>query len=148
MEVRMKILRLVVWLTVTIFLASAWSQDEASLVSPSPEGAEAYFIILKNGDKVKSPVTVHFGLKGMGIAPAGVERENTGHNHLLINEPEIDLSLPLPSTDQIKHFGGGQTEVMLELEPGPHTLQILLGDHSHIPHDPPVMSEKITIVIY
>ena len=139
---------IIVLLIAIAILTSAWSQDESGSVLPFPEGAEAYFIILKNGDKVKSPVTVHFGLRGMGVAPAGVERDNTGHHHLLIDEPEIDLGLPLPSTDQVRHFGGGQTEVVLELEPGLHTLQILLGNHAHIPHDPPVMSEKITIVIY
>jgi hypothetical protein len=89
-----------------------------------------------------------FGLKGMGIAPAGVAFENTGHHHLLIDtEVPADLSQPLPATDNIKHFGKGQTETELTLTPGKHTLQLLLGDNLHVPHDPAVKSQKITITV-
>jgi hypothetical protein len=121
----------------------------ASLVrTPSPAGAEAYIISPKNGAKVHGPVLVQFGLKGMGIAPAGVKMENTGHHHLLIDtDAPTDLSAPLPATDKIVHFGKGQTETTLHLTPGKHTLQLLLGDQNHIPHDPAVLSKKITITV-
>lgn len=117
--------------------------------TPSAEGAAVYFINLSKADTVKSPALVQFGLKGMGIAPAGVQFENTGHFHMFIDTDvsTLDMIMPLPSTDNVKHFGKGQTETMLELSPGEHTLQLLLGDFSHIPHDPPVMSEKITITV-
>ena len=116
--------------------------------TPSPAGAEGYIISPKDGAKVHGPVLVQFGLKGMGIAPAGVKMENTGHHHLLIDtDAPADLSAPLPSTDKIVHFGKGQTETTLHLSPGRHTLQLLLGDQNHVPHDPPVLSKKITITV-
>ena len=118
------------------------------LVSPAPEGATVYFIGLADGDVVSSPLTVRFGLSGMGVTPAGHDAENTGHHHILIDLDEAPpMNLPLPKSEQIVHFGGGQTETVLELEPGSHTLQLLLGNHLHIPHDPPVISEKITITV-
>jgi hypothetical protein len=128
----------------------AVSQTPAPSVerTPSPAGAEAYIISPKDGAKVHGPVLVQFGLKGMGIAPAGVKMENTGHHHLLIDtEAPADLGAPLPATDKIVHFGKGQTETTLKLAPGKHTLQLLLGDQNHIPHNPPVMSKKITITV-
>ncbi|MHA7776261.1 DUF4399 domain-containing protein [Roseibium sp. M-1] len=117
--------------------------------TPAPEGAKVYFINLKDGDTVKSPVTVQFGLAGMGVAPAGTEKEHTGHHHLLIDATlEGDaLNEPIISDDNHKHFGGGQTETTIELPAGTHTLQLVLGDWSHIPHNPPVMSERITITV-
>jgi hypothetical protein len=116
--------------------------------TPSPAGAEVYIIAPKDGAKVHAPVLVQFGLKGMGIAPAGVKFDNTGHHHLLIDtDPPADLSAPLPATDKIVHFGKGQTETTLNLAPGKHTLQLLLADQSHIPHNPPVLSQKITITV-
>jgi hypothetical protein len=116
--------------------------------TPSPAGAEAYIISPKDGAKVHGPVLVQFGLKGMGIAPAGIKMENTGHHHLLIDtEAPADLGAPLPTTDKIMHFGKGQTETTLHLPPGKHTLQLLLGDQNHVPHNPPVMSKKITITV-
>jgi hypothetical protein len=116
--------------------------------TPSPPGAEAYIISPKNGARVKSPVLVQFGLKGMGIAPAGVKFDNTGHHHLLVDtDPPADLGAPLPATDKLLHFGKGQTETSLTLPPGKHTLQLILGDQSHIPHDPAVISKKITITV-
>jgi hypothetical protein len=111
----------------------------------APAGAAAYFINLKNGDVVTSPVLVQFGLRGIGVAPAGIEKENTGHHHLLVDVAEIDVNNALPTTDNVRHFGGGQTEARIELKPGTHTLQLLLADHNHIPHHPLVMSERITI---
>ncbi len=116
--------------------------------SPTPEGAEVYFISPANGALVSSPVTVRFGLRNMGVAPAGADFPASGHHHLLINlDEELDFSKPLPATDQVKHFGKGQTETTLTLEPGTHTLQLLMGNYLHIPHEQPVISEKITITV-
>jgi hypothetical protein len=114
----------------------------------SPKGAKAYIITPKNGKTVKKKFTVRFGLKGMGIAPAAIDKENTGHHHLLIDVDKLpNLDLPLVATDNIRHFGGGQTEVTLELTPGKHTLQLVLGDWIHLAHSPPVISKKITITV-
>jgi hypothetical protein len=108
--------------------------------TPSPTGAAVYIISPKNGATVSSPVLVQFGLKGMGIAPAGVKFENTGHHHLLIDtDLPSDPGKPLPASDKIVHFGKGQTETTLTLPPGKHTLQLVLGDMNHVPHDPPVV---------
>ena len=102
----------------------------------------------KDGARVKSPVTVVFGLKGMGVAPAGVKSDNTGHHHLLVDtDAPADMSAPLPATDKILHFGKGQTEASIPLSPGKHTLQLLLGDQNHVPHSPPVISKKITVTV-
>jgi hypothetical protein len=115
--------------------------------SPSPEGTELYFVTPKAGEMVKSPVAVRFGLKGMGVAPAGVEKAKTGHHHLIIDADLPPMNLPIPKDANHKHFGGGQTETVIELSPGKHTLQLLLGDHNHLPHDPAVKSERITIYV-
>ena len=117
--------------------------------SPAPEGARAYIVNLKDGDVVSSPVLVVFGLHGMGVAPAGTEKENTGHHHLLIDATlEGDaLREAIPADDNHRHFGAGQTEVTLDLAPGAHTLQLVLGDHFHVPHEPPVASAPITITV-
>ena len=116
--------------------------------TPSPQGAQAFIISPANGATVTSPVTVVFGLKGMGVAPAGVDKPHTGHHHLLI---DVDTVPPagqsIPADAHHMHFGGGQTQVSLPLAPGRHSLQLLLGDKSHVPHDPPVMSEKIVITV-
>lgn len=120
----------------------------ATAGTPAPEGAAAYIISPADGAEVTSPVTVRFGLKGMGIAPAGTDKENTGHHHLLIDLDSLpDPGVPIPADDNHKHFGGGQTEVSIELAPGSHTLQLLLGDMAHIPHQPPILSDKITITV-
>ncbi|ABC27066.1 conserved hypothetical protein [Hahella chejuensis KCTC 2396] len=112
----------------------------------NPESAKAYIISPTDGETVSSKFVVRFGLEGMGVAPAGVERENTGHHHLLIDGEKMpDMNMPLGS--DVKHFGGGQTETTLELPPGQHTLQLILGDHLHQPHAHPVVSEKITITV-
>lgn len=108
---------------------------------------EVYFIHPEDGATVTSPVTVQFGLRNMGVAPAGIDLDNTGHHHLLINTDLPPLDQPIPADDHHVHFGGGQTETMIELSPGEHTLQLLLGDFLHIPHDPPIMSERITITV-
>ena len=118
--------------------------------SSAPEGAKATIVSPADGDTVTSPLTVEFGLEGMDVVPAGTEQEHAGHHHLLIDldkdsMPAMDF--PLPANDNVVHFGKGQTQTELELEPGTHTLQLLLGDHMHVPHEPPVMSEKITITV-
>ena len=129
-------------------LAGAQTPAAAAARTPSPADAEAYIISPRDGAKVHGPVLVQFGLKGMGIAPAGVKMENTGHHHLLIDtDVPADLGAPLPATDKIVHFGKGQTETTLHLSPGKHTLQLLLGDQNHVPHAPPVISKKITITV-
>jgi hypothetical protein len=116
--------------------------------TPAPAGAEVYIISPKNGAHVHAPVLVQFGLKGMGIAPAGVKFDNTGHHHLLIDtDAPADLSAPLPANEHIVHFGKGQTETTLNLAPGKHTLQLLFADMNHIPLSPPVISPKITITV-
>lgn len=115
--------------------------------TPSPAGAEVYFIAPQDGATVASPVTVKFGLKGMGIAPAGIAFENSGHHHLIVDAELPPVAAPIPTDAQHVHFGKGQSETTLELKPGKHTLQLLLGDFGHIPHDPVVSSKKITITV-
>lgn len=127
--------------------ASQRAEQELGLAQPAPQDARVYFIEPADGATVTSPVKVVFGLRNMGVAPAGVNQANTGHHHLLIDEPAVDLTQPLPATDQVKHFGGGQTETTIELKPGKHTLQMVLGDWKHQPHSPAVVSEKITITV-
>ncbi|MCC5966836.1 MAG: DUF4399 domain-containing protein [Natronohydrobacter sp.] len=126
------------------------SHDHGDMArTPAPEGAMVYFIGLEDGATVSNPVTLHFGARGIGIAPANVEWPNTGHHHLLINvDPaEVEMEYGLPADDQHRHFGGGQTEVTLDLPAGTHTMFLLMGDHNHVPHDPPIMSEVITITV-
>ncbi|WP_246180322.1 DUF4399 domain-containing protein [Marinobacter changyiensis] len=114
----------------------------------APADAEVTILSPEDGASVTSPVTVEFGLEGMEVAEAGSDQENTGHHHLLVDLDELPpMDAPLPSTDQIVHFGGGQTSTELELEPGEHTLQLIMGDSGHVPHEPPVMSEKITVTV-
>ena len=117
--------------------------------SAAPAGAEVYIISPQNGATVTGPVTVRFGLKGMGVAPAGVKFDNTGHHHLLIDTDlsEIKLDAPLPSSDKIVHFGKGQTETVVTLAPGKHTLELLFADYLHLPFDPPLHSKKITVTV-
>jgi len=121
----------------------------ASAETPSPPGAKVYFINLKDGQTVTSPFLIQFGLSGMGIAPAGVDKPNTGHHHLLIDTTLSgdQLKQPIPMDDTHRHFGAGQTEATITLPPGQHTLQLVLGDWSHIPHVPPVMSPVITVTV-
>ena len=106
---------------------------------------KVYFINLKDGDELKSPLLIQFGLSGKGIAPAGIDVDNTGHHHLLINVDEVNYSMPIPSSKQHLHFGLGQTETILSLPPGRHKLQLILGDKYHVPHDPPLVSEIIEV---
>lgn len=129
------------------YIATAVAQD-----SKSAAGAKVYFVNLKDGETVSNPVIVKFGLSGMGVAPAGLQGDptaNTGHHHLLIDTKIEGEGLKglIPADEKHVHFGKGQTEASLTLPPGQHTLQLVLGDWTHIPHDPPVMSERITITV-
>jgi hypothetical protein len=140
--------------SLAILLMSA-SMATAGGETPANPDAVVYFANLADGDTVSSPVTVVFGLRGMGVAPAGMEKEMTGHHHLLINRPPLgegpegadELANGLPADDNHKHFGGGQTEATLELPAGQHTLQLVLGDANHVPHATPIVSEVITITV-
>ena len=119
-----------------------------SMMTDAPANAELYFVQPSDGATVEGTFKVVFGLRNMGVAPAGVEKASTGHHHLLIDTEVLsDLSKPLPATDQIKHFGGGQTETEITLQPGEHTLQLLLGNYAHVPHSQPVVSDQITITV-
>lgn len=129
----------------------ALAQDTAPAAparTAAPENALVYFVSPANGATVSSPVTIRFGLRGMGVAPAGVTTANTGHHHLLVDVDTLPPdNLPIPNDATHRHFGLGQTETELTLPPGRHTLQLVLGDALHIPHQPPVRSEKITITV-
>jgi len=130
-------------------LAAAAGLALAQQREPAPAGAEVYIISPTDGEILKSPVTVRFGLKGMGIAPAGTHVENTGHHHLFVDtDLPTDLGKPIPAVEgKILHFGKGQTETTLILAPGKHTLQLLLGDYLHIPQNPALESKRITITV-
>ncbi|HXI78804.1 MAG TPA: DUF4399 domain-containing protein [Steroidobacteraceae bacterium] len=132
-------------LGITLLAALAAAQERTAPAA----NAEVYFISPSDGAVVQGPVTVRFGLKGMGIAPAGVKFDNTGHHHLLVDTEfsELKLDAPLPATDKILHFGKGQTETTLTLSPGKHTLEIVLADYLHNSFDPPLHSKKITITV-
>ena len=115
--------------------------------TPAPRGAYCYIGWPNNGETVKSPFKVWFGLRGMGVAPAGVDKPNTGHHHLIVDADLPPPDQPIPNNKNYLHFGGGQTETTLDLPPGKHTLQLLLGDANHMPFNPPVMSRKITVTV-
>ena len=115
-------------------------------VTPAPEGAKVMIISPKDGDTVGKEFTVQFGLEGMGVAPAGVEKENTGHHHLLVDQTELPEA-GKPMGEPPLHFGGGQTQTTLTLEPGTHTLQLILGDKLHIPFEPTIVSDVVTITV-
>ncbi|MCW8128097.1 DUF4399 domain-containing protein [Microbulbifer halophilus] len=125
------------------------AEDEAAkLISEAPADAEVYIISPKDGETVGKTFKIQFGLSGMGVAPAGVDREGAGHHHLLIDMDEMpDMTKPLPASDQLIHFGGGQTETEVTLPPGKHTLQLVLGNYLHIPFKKPVVSDKITVTV-
>ncbi len=129
-------------------IAAAADVAPVASLSPSPAGASVYFIEPANGAVVGTTFAVKFGLKGMGIAPAGSDVPNTGHHHLLIDVVKLpNLTQPLPSSEHILHFGKGQTETELTLPPGKHTLQLVFANYLHIPHDPPLISKRITITV-
>jgi hypothetical protein len=137
--------RLLLALGMTLIAGLALAQDR---MPPAPN-AEVYIISPQDGASVSGPVTVRFGLKGMGIAPAGVKFDNTGHHHLLVDTDisELKLDAPMPATDKILHFGKGQTETTLTLSPGKHTLELVFADYLHNSFDPPLHSKKITITV-
>ena len=135
---------------ILIFLLSVFFLIPLNAVekSSSPEKAMLYIISPLDGDTISSPVKVIFGLNGMGVAPAGIKMKNTGHHHLLIDLNHLpDINLPIPSDEHHRHFGKGQTEAFIELDKGEHTLQLILGDHLHVPHEPPIISKKIRIKV-
>jgi hypothetical protein len=114
---------------------------------PSPAGARVFFITPADGATVSNPITIEFGVEGMEIVKAGTEQPNSGHHHLLIDTELPDLSLPIPADEHHVHFGDGRTTTEIVLPPGTHTLQMLLGDYRHVPHDPPLMSDVITVTV-
>jgi len=128
---------------------SAAAQAVAGLpIAKAPAGAGVYFISPQDGATVPATFTVRFGLKGMGVAPAGVAKENTGHHHLLIDAKQLPAAgQPIPNDAQHRHFGGGQTQTTLTLPPGTHTLQLELGDANHVPFDPALVSKRITVQV-
>jgi Domain of unknown function (DUF4399) len=138
----------------TVALAAMFSPLAAQQTA-SPPGAQVYFVNIQDGATVSNPVKIVMGLSGMGVAPAGVEKAGTGHHHILVDRAPLgkakggaaEFQENLPADDNHRHFGNGQTEMMLDLKPGTHTLQLVLGDHNHIPHNPPVMSPQITITV-
>jgi hypothetical protein len=137
------------WRSLLLFIVALGVHAEDGLPrNTSPAGAEVYVISPQDGETVKSAVTVRFGLRGMGVAPAGINMVGTGHHHLLIDVEALPpMDKPLPKDEKHLHFGAGQTETTLTLAPGKHTLQLILGDQLHIPHQPPVISKKITITV-
>jgi len=145
------LLQLISLMVASSFLAagpSSAADQQDSLRSPSSDGAAVSFSNLSSGDVVPPVFIVKFSITGMGIAPAGTNIENTGHHHLLIDVEELpDLSQPLPATDNIRHFGKGQGETELQLPEGEHSLQLVLADYVHVPHDPPVVSDVIVITV-
>ncbi len=115
--------------------------------TPSPAGARVYFVTPENGATVTNPITVEFGIEGMDVAKAGDDQPNSGHHHLLIDTGLPNLDLPIPADDRHIHFGDASTSTEISLPPGVHTLTMLLGDYRHLPHDPPLVSEPITITV-
>ena len=132
-----------------VFLSSsAFAQNDEWQRTEAPPNAHVYIISPSDGSTVKGPFKVQFGLTGIGVAPSGVEYPDSGHHHLLVNREITNFDEPLPSGDSdLLHYGGGQTEAILELDPGKYTLQLILGDHDHVPHLPPVLSDKIDIKV-
>jgi hypothetical protein len=133
--------------TVAALAAGSYALAQFPRTAP-PAGAKVYFIQPKNGENVKGPVKVLMGLSGMGIAPAGLDAgADTGHHHVLVNVDKFNVAAAVPNDDKHRHFGRGQTETTLNLPAGKHTLQLVVGDRNHMPHNPPVMSEKITVTV-
>ena len=139
--------RILLAFALTGLASTVMAADAPALpVTKAPAGAAVYIISPGDGTSVGQQLTVRFGLKGMGVAPAGVAKEHTGHHHLLVDVKELPAAgQPIPKDDNHLHFGGGQTETTLKLKPGTHTLQLELGDENHVPFDPPLVSKKITI---
>src|SRR5580692_10083681 len=138
-------IRSVLALGICLLAAFAVAADRVA----APAGAEVYFITPHDGATLHGPVGVRFGLKGAGVAPAGVKVDNTGHHHLLVDTDfsELKVDAPLPATDKVLHFGKGQTETVLTLRPGKHTLELVFADNAHMNFDPPLVSQKISITV-
>ena len=129
---------------ILFIVPNASSQDDIY----TSEDRKVFFVSASNGENVESPVIVKFGVIGMSIVPAGEDKPMSGHHHLLINLEKLpDMSMPIPADNNHLHFGKGQTETIIELPKGKHTLQLLLGNHIHIPHKIPLLSEKIEIIV-
>ncbi|WP_057833100.1 DUF4399 domain-containing protein [Colwellia sp. TT2012] len=129
-----------------VLLTSELANASSMPQSVAPASANVYIISPTDGATVPATFTVTFGLKDMGVSPAGMEKKNTGHHHLLIDKDSLP-AFDMPMGGDVKHFGGGQTQTTLTLPKGKHTLQLILGDHHHIPHKPAVVSKKITITV-
>ena len=127
--------------------ASSESAPPGMQRSPAPPGATVFIIAPSDGATVSSPVSVKFGISGINVAPAGQHAPNSGHHHLLIDTELQDPEAPVPADPQHVHYGKGQTEASIELEPGQHTLQLVLGDGNHVPHQPPILSKVVTITV-
>ena len=136
-------------LAAAVFVISApfAASAEEAAGTPSPAGAKVFIIEPADGATVSNPVAVKFGIEGMDVAPAGTEKANSGHHHLIVDGAVADMKAAIPADDTHKHFGKGQTEATVELKPGEHTLQLVLGDHNHVPHNPPVVSPTIKITV-
>jgi len=119
----------------------------AEAEAPAAPSGRVFIVSPEDGAEVASPVTVSFGIEGFSVAPAGTYEAATGHHHLLVDAPLPDLDMPVPADANRIHFGKGQTETTLELEPGEHTLQLLLADGNHVPHEPPLYSPVVTITV-
>jgi hypothetical protein len=145
---RVLISAFLMWLGVAALATSAFAQNaDKPALTPSKPGAKAYFVDLKDGATIGPTTTIHFGLEGMGVAPAGVDKPNTGHFHLLI---DTDLSAPdepIPNNENNLHYGAGQTQATVTLAPGKHTLQLVMGDANHVPHSPPVISPVLHVTV-
>lgn len=126
---------------------SAHAAAPAAERTPRPADVHLYIGWPNDGETVKSPFKVWFGLRGMGVAPKDVRNPEAGHHHLLIDTKLPAMDEPIPSDRNHLHFGNGETETMVELPPGRHTLQLIMGDHDHRPHKPPVVSKRITITV-
>ena len=137
------------WLMIAVGTCSLGSAQQAQTGGPtrSPEGAAVHFVGLSDGATLPTKATIRFGLRDMGVAPAGFERANSGHHHLLIDTELPHLDQPIPNDFNHLHYGAGQTEAEISLKPGTHTLQLLFGDKDHIPHTPPLMSAQIRVVV-
>jgi len=144
---RLAVWALLAWLGVVALASPSWAQSDKPALTPSPPGAKAYFVDLKDGATIGPTTTIHFGLEGMGVAPAGVAKANTGHFHLLIDTTLAALDAPIPNDENDLHYGAGQTQGTITLPPGKHTLQLVLGDANHVPHNPPVMSPVIHVTV-
>jgi Domain of unknown function (DUF4399) len=131
----------------SLFLLSGAAFGQTGGPTPSAPGAAVYFIGLKDGDTLPTKATIHFGLRGMGVAPAGSDRANSGHHHLIIDAPTPPLNTEIPNDFQHLHFGAGQTEAEITLTPGEHTLQLVFGDKNHVPHSPPLVSDRIKVKV-